>query len=447
MFKKTRTHRVISFGITLMVLISLLTIQVSAETASDSKDATYVFAGSDFQHPSGGSYNEDVIKEILGSMHEDGLTDPYGILFCGDYNDHATNLQNAVNATFQDLSHKVYVQGNHDYVYATETLEDEPIAESGNNDPEDGNGPYSVFVLNAQEFPEAYYPSTNLECYAKTLEEVQERTEAVAELLEEYLSEKIQSGYTKPIFIVAHLPLHVTTRTYQGMSSETKQKSYATETHKETTGLYAKTIVDVLNAAGECGLNIIYLYGHDHNFGFDSVVGGDCTYLAKGEEIRYANGGTPDEVNVESATLNFTYLNAGFTGYYWYDKTVTKQAGTLTMTLFKITDDTVEVYRYSQEGRYVLARIPYYSDSVEDEIILGYTDLPTLEEAGGTAADLTTVATKIGTEGAVITLNKEIDRGYTISGYLAGSVVGLVLVAVVITVVVVVKKSKKAKVQ
>ena len=448
MFKKNRIHRVISFGITLMMLISLLTMQVSATAAQESENATYVISGSDFQHPNGGSYNADIVKNIFAAMQEDGVTNPYGFLFAGDYGHQESDakpLQYAVNNTFPDLTHKVYIQGNHDDVAATYTIKDEPIAESGNHDPEEGNGPYGVFVLNNQDYTASYYPTGTYSSLAKSLEEVKERTEAVAALLEEYLNEKVKDNFTKPIFIVSHLPLHVTARTYQAMSNEEAAKSYADEGSPETTGLYAKTIVDVLNAAGEKGLNIIFLYGHDHGWGFDSVIGGDCTYLAKGEEMRYANGGTPEEMNIESATLNFTYLNAGFTGYYQYDsltKQVTANDGALTMTLFKITDDTVEVYRYDQNGKYDLARVPYNTICPEDDAALGYTGLLSLEEAGGTLDDITTVKAKIGKEGAVITLNKDIDGGMSVAGYIVGSVAGILIVVVVI---VVSKKFKKAK--
>lgn len=440
MFKKNGIHRVTSLGITLMMLISLFTMQVFASASEEDENVIYVISGSDFQHPNGGSYNADIVREIMGAMKADGVENPYGFLFAGDYGhteSDAKPLQYVVNDTFPELAHKVYIQGNHDDLMVTYTIKDEPIAESGNHDPEDGEGPYGVFVVNNQDYIASYTPDATYDTLAKSLEEVQERTEAIAAKLEKYLNEKIKDNFTKPIFVVSHLPLHVTARTYQGMSNEEAAKSYANEDRPETTGLYAKALVDVLNAAGEKGLNIIFLYGHNHGWGFDSVVGGDCTYLARGEEIRYASGGTFEDVNVESATLNFTYMNAGYTGYYQYDsldKSVAANDGALTMTLFKITEDTVEVCRYNQQGRNALARVPYNTIFPQDDATLGYTGLLTLEEAGGTLDNITTVKAKVGEEGAVITLNKDIDSGMFPVVYLVGSVVGLVLILVVVTV-------------
>lgn len=447
MFKKKRIHRVISLGITLMILMSLLALQVSAADTKENENVTYVISGSDFQHPNGGSFNVDIVKNILSAMANDGVTNPYGFLFAGDYGyseSDASYLQDIINKTLPKLTQKVYIQGNHDDLLLTVTNEDEPLNETGNNDPENGKGPYGVFVINEQDYPTEYVPNGFYDSMAKSLEEVKEKTEATAALLEEYLNEKIKDNFTKPIFVVSHLPLHVTQRTYQGMNNA-ETGHYADEESPETCGLYAKALVDVLNAAGEKGLNIIFLYGHDHGWGFDSVVGGDCVYLEKGETLRYANGGTPEEVNVESTTLNFTYMNSGYTGYYQYD-TLTKSAaandGAITMTLFKITEDYVEVLRYDEDGKCALARVPYNTTVPADDETLGYTGLLSLEEAGGTMDNVTTVKAKIGEEGTVLTLNKTIEGAISVPGYLLGTVVGIVLVIVVVLVS---KKFKKAK--
>lgn len=444
MFNKKRIHRVISMGITLMMLMSFMTLQASA---ADSEDATYVISGSDFQHPNGGSFNADIVKNILTAMEKDGITNPYGFLFAGDYGfeeSDATALQNLITKTYPEMEQKIYIQGNHDDLLLTIVNDDEPLNQTGNNDPEDGKGPYGVFVINEQDFPTEYIPNGFNPNYAKSLEEVKEKTEATATLLEEYLNEKIKDNFTAPIFVISHLPLHVTQRTYQGMNGA-PTSNYKNEESPETCGLYAKALVDVLNAAGEKGLNIIFLYGHDHGWGFDSVVGGDCTYLEKGEEIRYANGGTPEEPIVESATLNFTYMNSGYVGYYQYDtldKSVAANDGALTMTLFKITEDEVEVLRYNENGKQALARVPYHTTVPGDDDILGYTGLLTLEEAGGTLEDVTAVKAKIGEKGTTITLNQEIEGAISVPGYLVGSIAGILLVVIVI---VVSKKFKKAK--
>lgn len=443
MFYKNKLRKNISLAIALLMLVPLLAFTAGAKEES----VTYVISGSDFQHPNGGSYNKDIVRDILSAMEADGVTDPYGFLFAGDYGyteSNATYLQDLITETLPELKQKLYIQGNHDDLMLTVTNEDEPLCLTGNNDPEDGKGPYGVFVINEQDYPTEYFVNGFFETMPKTLADVESRTQATAALLEEYLNQKIKSGFTKPIFVVSHLPLHVTQRTYQGMNGA-PTGNYANPESPETCGLYAKEIVDVLNAAGEKGLNIIFLYGHDHGWGFDSVVGGDCVYMEKGQTLRYANGGTPDAPNVESAVLQFTYMNSGYTGYYQYDTLEKSEAandGAMTLTVFKITGETVEVLRYDAKGRYDLAKVPYHTTVPADDETLGYTGLLSLEEAGGTLDDVTTVQAKIGQDGAVITLNQSIEGAQLPLGILIGCAAAIVAV-IVIVVVVVAKKGKK----
>lgn len=441
MFHKNKFRKTISLAIALLMLVPLLALTAGAKEAS----VTYVISGSDFQHPNGGSYNADIVKNILSAMEHDGVTDPYGFLFAGDYGyseSNATSLQDLITEALPGLQQKLYIQGNHDDLLLTVTNEDEPLSLTGNNDPEGGKGPYGVFVINEQDYPTEYFVNGFFETMPKSLEDVQSRTQATAALLEEYLNEKVKSDFTKPIFILSHLPLHVTQRTYQGMNGA-PTGNYANPESPETCGLFAKEIVDVLNEAGEKGMNIIFLYGHDHGWGFDSVVGGDCVYLEKGEILHYANGGTPEAPNVESAALQFTYVNSGYTGYYQYDTLEKSEAandGAITMTVFKITEDTVEVLRYDANGRCDLARVPYHTTVPADDKILGYTGLPSLEEAGGTLEDVTTVQAKIGRDGAVITLNKDVEGALPVMGL---AVVGAAVVIAAIAVRVAFKKRRK----
>ena len=262
MFRNTKIQRVLALGIALIMLA--MQLPVAARAAEET--VTYVISGSDFQHPNGGSYNADIVRNILSAMERDGITDPYGLLFAGDYGyseSNATYLQDLITQTLPDLKQKLYIQGNHDDLLLTVTNEDEPLSETGGHDPENGKGPYGVFVINEQDYPTEYFVNGFFDYMAKSLEDVQQKTEATAQLLEEYLNEKIRAGFTEPIFILSHLPLHVTQRTYQGMNGA-PTGNYAKADSPETCGLFAKAIVDVLNAAGEKGLNIIFLYGHDH---------------------------------------------------------------------------------------------------------------------------------------------------------------------------------------
>ncbi len=200
----------------------------------------------------------------------------------------------------------VFVQGNHDAAVGTEGL-----SPSGANDPE--NGRYGVFVLHNSDY--MWYNDN---------EAVIKRT---AQRLTEYLNEKLVLSYNKPIFVISHLPMH-----------------YSMRTKLDGDKMYANYIFDVLNEAGKKGLNIFYLYGHDHTNGWDDYLGGSSVFLKKGDEILIAQA---SQTEFKSETLNFTYLNAGYIGYYDDHNGVDH---TLTMTVFDITNEDVTVSRYSQEG-------------------------------------------------------------------------------------------------
>lgn len=102
-------------------------------------------------------------------------------------------------------------------------------------------------------------------------------------------------------------------------------------------------------SAAEKGLNIIFLYGHDHSNGWDDYLGGSAVYLQRGDTINIAN--IPDR-KCSARPLNFTYMNAGFTGYY--NKENNGADATLTTSMFKIYSDRVEIARYDRFGYHSL---------------------------------------------------------------------------------------------
>ena len=67
------------------------------------------------------------------------------------------------------------------------------------------------------------------------------RIKETAKNLSEYLNQKLEEGYTKPIFVLSHLPLYKSLRTEGGDAQ------------------YANHLFYVLNKAGEQGLNIFFL--------------------------------------------------------------------------------------------------------------------------------------------------------------------------------------------
>lgn len=290
------------------------------EAASLTSDSSVVIAGSDFQNSSGNDAGAQTVTGILNTIKTNGYNSANGFLFCGDYDYDTVNnstetvaglnaLKGAVKGVYSSLTDTdmIMVQGNHDAAGVT------GLAESGAHDSKD----YGVYVINEDDY---MWRNSDEATIKKT-----------ADSLDAYLNAKIQAEYSKPVFVVSHLPLHYTMRT-----------------KNDGDGMYANYIFDVLDAAGECGLNIIFLYGHDHSNGWDDYLGGSSVYLAKGDKINIAQA-SQTEFAVE--TLDFTYINAGFTGYY---ENHNGADDALTMTVFSITDDQVQVERYDAEGRHAL---------------------------------------------------------------------------------------------
>lgn len=300
-----------------------ITIAPVNEVAAQANGVTTVIAGSDFQNPNGNEAGAQTVTSILTKMQNADYTKADGFLFCGDYDYSTVNnqtrteagitaLKKAVTGTYSTLAddRMVLVEGNHDAAAAS------GLATSGAHDAEK----YGVYVINEDDY---MWNNSDEATIKKT-----------AEALGDYLDEKVTAGYGKPIFVVSHLPLH-----------------YSMRTKNDGDGMYANYIFDVLNEAGAAGLNIIFLYGHDHSNGWDDYLGGSAVYLAKGDKINIAQA-SKTVFNVE--TLNFTYMNAGFTGYY---ENHNGADDTLTMTVFKITDDTVTVERYDANGKHNLKSV------------------------------------------------------------------------------------------
>lgn len=290
------------------------TLGVSAED-----ETVYVLAGSDYQAEGGDSAGSAIINNIIQQMKNAGYSSMDGFLFAGDYSYNTTTVSN-INALKNTMLNSglgltandmVWVQGNHDSTaYGASASLINELSPSGANDSDD----YGVFVIHHDD----YQWSSHVD------ESVIKQT---ADNLKSYLDAKHEENYSKPIFVVSHLPLHYSMRT------------------KEGDGMYANYIFDVLNKAGENGLNIIFMFGHNHSNGWDDYLGGSAIFLHKGDKINIAQA---SKDNFEEKTLYFTYLNAGYTGYYRGVNTGSETD--LTMTLFEITDSEVTVRRFSESG-------------------------------------------------------------------------------------------------
>ena len=301
-----------------VLMVALLTMSVvigkTALLAETTEPELTIIVGSDFQNKSGNSAGKKQVSYILEAMAEDGITKADAFFSCGDYDYDtersdlsATNsgieaLQ-SVMSTVVDEENMIIVQGNHDVPFQTII--------SGNNDPQ--SGAYGVYVINQDDYMMNNREETTIKC--------------TAQRLTDYLNEKIAAGYDKPIFVLSHLPLH-----------------YSMRTHNDGDGRHANYLFDALNKAGEQGLNIFFLYGHDHSNGWDDYLGGSAVFLKKGDPILIAQN---SKTEFKEETLAFTYLNAGYMGYYNNENGADD---TLTMTAISIANNQVTFTRYSKDG-------------------------------------------------------------------------------------------------
>ncbi len=272
-----------------------------------------LLAGSDFQ-PSGGNVEAGrrTVRGILGALADAGYGLFDGFLSGGDYSTGTSEPETSAGLAGLDAeissvvyNNKFYAQGNHD---PDATIGLTPY---GNQDP--FNAPYGLYIINEDHYTD-----------------LGDGGENVAKELESYFAEKIRSDWNKPIFVVSHVPLNFSMRTVTGQNART-----------------AMPIVEALNEAGAAGLNIIFLFGHNHSGGYDNYIGGGSVYLKKGDSMLvpdYIDYTVPAEV-----TLNFTYMTAGYIGYY--GTTVNGADGALTMTVFRIQKDgSVIIGRYDENG-------------------------------------------------------------------------------------------------
>ena len=273
-----------------------------------------LLAGSDFQPK-----NNDVaagrrtVSNILGAMADAGYGLFDGFLSGGDYSGGTTADLTSEGLAGLDAeiskvvyNNKFYSQGNHD----PETTIG--LTQHGNNDP--FGAPYGLFLINEDNYADTGAGGEN-----------------VAKELTNYFNTKINGNWgNKPIFILCHVPLNFSMRTVTGQNART-----------------AMPIVEACNAAGDAGLNIIFLFGHNHSGGYDNYIGGGSVYLKKGDTMlvpSYIDYTTP-----EAVTLNFTYMTAGYIGYY--GTTDGGADGTLTMSVFRIQKDgSVIIGRYDENG-------------------------------------------------------------------------------------------------
>ena len=324
--KHTTGKKLLALLLALIMILSLLPTSVLA-TGSD---PTVVIAGSDFQNKSGDEAGAATVTSILTQIQKD-YTSVDGFLFAGDYDqdNHNSNtevtkgitaLMQAVQDKYSNINYDntILVQGNHDNAHAD-------IDATGGHD---FNG-YGTFVLNEDDYPDGKGSASGVQ--------------SLADNLTEYLNGRLKTAPNEPVFVVSHLPLHYSYRTYNNGN-----------------GVYAEYLYNAMYAAADKGLTIFFLFGHNHSGDHDSYLGGSSIFLTPEDSIWLCQPGKQQSKPVEHP-LNFYYMNAGYVGYSADDAD-----NTLTMTTFEITDNSIVVNRYDTEGKHNLKSEGQYNASNDD---------------------------------------------------------------------------------
>ena len=276
-----------------------------------------IYSASDFQNPDGHEQGAKELEAITKQIYDSGNQEISEALICGDYYD-SDNLSEdesakGIDAIYEVLNRQwqleydeiLYVQGNHDPSGTSEL---------------DPTGGIEREFYNIYQINHADYMWSNEEGV-----DIESRIYETAETLRRWLNEKVKAGDSKPVFVITHLPLHHTYR-YDNP--------------------YSEYLFDVLNEAGASGLNIVYIFGHNHSKEYDNYLGGSAIYLSKGEEILIPDIQGKSAEDYKTECLNFTYLNAGYIGKV--------SAGMLSSCIFEIYEDRVEIKRYTRDGLYNL---------------------------------------------------------------------------------------------
>ena len=278
-----------------------------------------ILASSDFQ-PNTNEKGIQNIRDVMGALNNAGYYGFDGLLFTGDYTQaHGSDLESGnvgINALDGEMHNYVnfdrtYGQGNHDHANL------DLMAAYGPNDPL--GAPYGIFNITEDSY-NAYGAGG----------------QQVAADLQAYFAEKLANGWgNKPIFVLSHLPLH-----------------YNYRTMKDKGGASAMYIINALNAANDAGLNIIFLFGHNHSGGYDDYLGGAAIYVPKGDSIIVADPANYANAPIETE-LKFTYMNFGYVSSYGTNGTGVDTA--LTMCTFRIQENgDVIITRYDKNGEHNL---------------------------------------------------------------------------------------------
>lgn len=317
------------------------------EATAQPGPGTVLLFASDFQHRDGWEDPPVTLNKVLDAVYDAGVK-PDNFIFCGDYTakDGKNNYNSDPHASVEEIrriyaahdaaldnEQLIFVQGNHDLLTTD-------LSTAGLHEFED----YLVYVLNTEtEYPwgQGKYGRGEL-------------VRCGAERLEHCLGVLARRGETRPIFLAGHVPLHFSGRTspLQGTGDN----------------VYARELFRVVQEAGT-QLNLVYLYGHNHSRGWDSYLGGSCVFREAGDELLVPD---PEEGETDTARytveeLSFTYLNAGYVGYF-------SSAGgedALTCTVCELWPDRLVFTRYDEFGVHQLSSVGARNPAKDDRALIG----------------------------------------------------------------------------
>ncbi|MBQ7888154.1 MAG: metallophosphoesterase family protein [Erysipelotrichaceae bacterium] len=313
-------------------LILIMVICFCAGCTKITSQPVVLVAGSDYQFDGSIDAAERQVSHLLKSLQSSGIHHVDAFFFCGDYEVTGLNTNESIDSLkrvvrkFDSESQMIFVQGNHD---------NGDSFSSNVYDTED----YGAYVIHEDMYP---FCGDDINLVNKTAAD-----------LSKYLHNKIIHDSSKPVFIFSHLPLHYTMRTFYDADVQ-----------------YGSLIVDVINEAASHGLNVYYLYGHNHSNGYDDYLGGAAVYMKPGDTI-YVSELTDPQLPAVKKTLNFTYFNAGYLlGYSSMNKEVDNSA---TMSVILIHGSKVSIERYDQNGKHALKSLGFWNNFM-NESKLNYAD-------------------------------------------------------------------------
>ena len=325
--------------LSLLLILSLMPISVLQSFAVSEEPIATLFFASDYQEKTGYGNPKGNLSALMDAVNRSGKgEDVDTAVFCGDFSSsygdvtsYTSEVKALVNQKFPASTESVMLQGNHDNFNSD-------MKSTGAHPYEN----YIIYVLNTGDAN----PWNQGTAGAKST------VQTAADNLETYLNGLISSGDKRPVFIATHVPLHMSSRT-------------SSLYNKSGDNMYSSYLFNVINEAGK-SLDIVYLYGHNHSWGWDSYLGGSAVYRTKGDILPVPDCEGVTTTYTDKYTnekLNFTYMNAGYVGYY--SENTSPADDTLTCSVIEIYSDHMTVTRYDKDGAHKLGSQGCYNTSAK----------------------------------------------------------------------------------